>query len=247
MSLTLAEKRKSLITSFFILVTYVLLFHLSALVLLIPPIGEFVSGLIDRPADEKSALLIGWWSFGAGIVALVVIFILATVDKKYFDIFEGKKASVSESIGWGILGFFMVLFGQYIGVYIELAIGIDPGSENTADLMAIAKLSPIMIIVIALIGPILEEFVFRRVVFGSMIQFQNFWISAIISALVFAAIHFDFTHIILYTICGLIFAFLYYKTKRLLTSIVAHILLNSFVAAAPFILEKLKPFLEQMQ
>lgn len=237
MSLTLAEKRKSLITSFFILLTYIFIFQLSALLLFIPPVGEFVSGLIDAPIEEKGAVLTSWWSFSVGILSIVVIFLLATADKKFFDIFEGEKASISESIGWGIVGFFMVLFGQYVAASIELIIGIEPGSENTADLMDIATLSPIMIIVIALIAPILEEFVFRRVVFGSIIQFQNFWISALISAVVFAAIHFDFTHILLYTVCGFIFAFLYYKTKRLLTSIIAHMLLNSFVAVAPFILQ----------
>ena len=103
-----------------------------------------------------------------------------------------------------------------------------------------------MIIVIAVIGPILEEFVFRRVIFGSFFQVWGFWLSAIVSAIVFAAIHFDFTHILLYTICGLIFAFLYYKTKRLLTSIVAHILLNSYVSVINLNFDKIQQYLDSL-
>lgn len=243
MKLTLAEKRKSLITSIFILIAYVFVFQLSALLLLIPAVGDFVSGLIDAPSTEKGSILTGWWSFIAGTITLLIIWILVFTDKKYFDIFDGPKASIGASVGWGILGFFMVLFGQSIGIMIEQSIGIGAGSENTEMLLEIAKFSPIMILVIAIIAPILEEFVFRRVVFGSIVQFQNFWVSAIISAIIFAAIHFDFTHIILYTICGLIFAFLYYKTKRLLTSIIAHVLLNSFVVNA----ENIQNFLTGLQ
>ena len=140
----------------------------------------------------------------------------------------------------------MVLIGQAVGVNIEVKLGIEAGSENTASLVEIAKLAPVMIIVIAVIGPILEEFVFRRVIFGSFFQVWGFWLSAVVSAIVFAAIHFDFTHILLYTICGLIFAFLYYKTKRLLTSIVAHVLLNSFVSVVNLNIEKIQQFVDSL-
>ena len=241
---TITEKKRSYKTAFFILLTYIFVFQLSALLLYLPGAREFALGLIDAPLEEKGSILAGWWSFIFGILSLVIIFLLAMRDKNFFNIFEGKKASTTEAIGWGIIGFFMVFVGQMIGVAIELAIGIEAGSENTATLVEIAKMAPAMIFVIAIIGPILEEFVFRRVVFGSFIQTQGFWLSAIISSVVFAAIHFEFTHILLYTICGLIFAFLYYKTKRLLTSIVAHVLLNSFVSIFNLYAEKIQQFLD---
>ncbi|WP_431028196.1 lysostaphin resistance A-like protein [Lysinibacillus sp. LZ02] len=239
MNSTIIEKRKSLKTALFILLTYIFVFQLSALLLRLPGALDFVFGLIDAPLEDKGVILTAWWSFIFGIISLVIIWLLVLRDKGFFNIYEGEKASTSQAIGWGIIGFFMVFVGQIVGASIEMLLGIEAGSENTATLVEIAKLSPVMIIVIALIGPILEEFVFRRVVFGSLIQVQNFLFSAVISAVVFAAIHFDFTHIILYTICGLIFAFLYYKTKRLLTSIVAHILLNSFVCVVQLYGEKI--------
>ncbi|MER2030944.1 MAG: CPBP family intramembrane glutamic endopeptidase [Solibacillus sp.] len=156
-------------------------------------------------------------------------FILISRNKQFWEVFKGEKASIGASIGWGIIGFFLVFLGQTIGAYIELALGIDMGSENTEAIMGVTKVAPIMILATVFLGPILEELVFRRVIFGSIIQNYNFWIASIISAIVFAAIHMDFTHILLYTICGMIFAFLYHKTKRLLTPIIAHILLNGFV------------------
>ena len=71
--------------------------------------------------------------------------------------------------------------------------------------------------------------IFRRVIFGSIVQKSNFFIAGMVSAVVFAVIHFDFTHILLYAVSGFIFAFLYYKTRRILTSMISHMLLNGFV------------------
>ncbi|WP_332650298.1 CPBP family intramembrane glutamic endopeptidase [Lysinibacillus sp. 54212] len=233
-------------TAFYILLTYIFVFQLSAFILFIPGLREFIVGLIDAPAAQKGSILVAWWSTIFGILSLIICLVLVNRNKQFFNIFKGEKASTLQAIGWGIIGFFLVLLGQSIGAYIEMAIGIEAGSENTASLTELAKLAPIMILVIAIIGPILEELVFRRVIFGSLIQVQGFWVSTIVSAVVFAAIHFDFTHIILYTICGLIFAFLYYKTKRLLTSIVAHILLNSFVIVVQLNIEKLQKMVDSL-
>lgn len=234
-------------TAFYILLTYIFVFQLSAFILFIPGLREYIIGLIDAPAAQKGSILAAWWTTIFGILSLIICLILVKRNKQFLNIFKGEKASTAQAIGWGIIGFFLVLLGQSIGAYIEMAIGIDTVSENTASLTNIAKLAPIMIFVIAIIGPILEELVFRRVIFGSLIQVQGFWVSTIVSAIIFAAIHFDFTHIILYTICGVIFAFLYYKTKRLLTSIIAHILLNSFVITMQLNMEKIQNIIDSLQ
>ena len=84
--------------------------------------------------------------------------------------------------------------------------------------------------VVSIIGPILEEIVFRKILFGTLYKKFNFFIAAIISSLVFAAIHFDFTHLLVYTAMGLVFAFLYVKTKRIIVPIAAHVAMNTLVA-----------------
>ena len=240
-------KFKTQKTAFYVLLTYFFVFQLSGFIFVIPAVADFALNLIDAPAEQKGAIMTSWWTFMMGILSLIIIFVLAMKNRDFFHVYKGEKATIPQAIGWGIIGFFLVFFGQSIGAYIETEIlGIEAGSENTATFIEIAKAAPIMILVIALIGPILEELVFRRVIFGSLIQVQGFWISAIISGIIFAAIHFDFTHILLYTICGLVFAFLYHKTKRLLTSIIAHVLLNSFVVFVQFNIERIQQYLETL-
>lgn len=225
-----SDKFKTQKTAFYVLLTYIIC-QLSVLLLIFIPglkdsLLQLFSGISEQ---DKLIKLSAWWSTISFAVAFIVSFILISRNKQFWEVFKGEKASIGASIGWGIIGFFLVFLGQTIGAYIELALGIDMGSENTEAIMGVTKVAPIMILATVFLGPILEELVFRRVIFGSIIQNYNFWIASIISAIVFAAIHMDFTHILLYTICGMIFAFLYHKTKRLLTPIIAHILLNGFV------------------
>lgn len=225
-----SDKFKTQKTAFYVLLTYIIC-QLSVLLLIfIPGLKDSLLQLFPGISEQDKLIkLSAWWSTVSFAVAFIVSFILISRNKQFWEVFKGEKASIGASIGWGIIGFFLVFLGQTIGAYIELALGIDMGSENTEAIMGVTKVAPIMILATVFLGPILEELVFRRVIFGSIIQNYNFWIASIISAIVFAAIHMDFTHILLYTICGMIFAFLYHKTKRLLTPIIAHILLNGFV------------------
>lgn len=235
-------------TALYVLLIYIACQLSSFILLIVPPLKDYLFDQIDaKTMDDKAYILSAYWTTASFAVALVLILILIIRDKKFWNVFSGKSANVPEAIGWGILGFIMIYVGQIIGVYIETLFGIDPGSENTADIGAMMKSAPIMILAVAIIGPILEELVFRRVIFGSLIQKYNFWISAIVSGVVFAAVHLEFEHILLYTICGLIFAFLYYKTKSIITSIVAHIMLNSTVSLIQWYYDDIMEFLEKYQ
>lgn len=234
-------------TAFYILITYIFIFQLSGIIFWFDPVSEFATSLIDAPAKQKGAILAAWWSFIVGIITIIVIAILVMKNKNFFKIYKGEKATTPQAIAWGVLGFFFVFFGQTLAAYLESLLGVQEVSQNTANLVEIAKAAPIMMITIAIIGPILEEIVFRRVIFGSLFQAQGFWIATLVSAIVFAAVHIDFKHIILYTVCGVIFAYLYYKTKRLLTSIIAHILLNTFVLVVSLNQDKIQAFFESIQ
>ncbi|TSI04523.1 CPBP family intramembrane glutamic endopeptidase [Lysinibacillus sp. BW-2-10] len=232
-------------TAFYVLITYVI-FQVSGFILVIPPIREFFLQFIHEDGINSGIALAAWWSSMTAGIAFIVCLILINRNKNFWNVFNGEKASIPVSIGWGIIGFFLVYFGQIIGAYIEAALGIKAGSENTETIMLVTEVAPIMMLATVFFGPILEEFVFRRVVFGSLIQTQSFWVAGLISSIIFAAIHLDFTHIILYTISGFVFAFLYYKTKRILTSIIAHMLLNGVLTILTLNIDKLQQISDQL-
>lgn len=237
---------KTQATAFYILLLYIVC-QLSGLLLYIPAVRDLFQNFIDLNSFEGGVILAAWWATVSFAITLIISIIFIIRNKNFWVVYKGEKASIGESIGWGILGFFLVLFGQTIAANIELALGIQAGSENTETIVMITEIAPIMMLSTVLFAPILEELVFRRVVFGSIIQTQNFWIAGIISAIVFAAIHMEFTHILIYAVSGLIFAFLYYKTKRLLTSIIAHMLLNGFVTIVQVYMEDIEKLIKEMQ
>lgn len=170
-----------------------------------------------------------WSLFIVNTLAATVFGVFMVRNKKFLQVFKGKKSSLGNAILWGVIGFFLALGGQMLAAVIETMIGITPGSDNTAMLSDIAKVSPIIIISIVLFAPFLEEIIFRRILFGGIYQKTNFWIAAIASAVIFAAVHNEFEHILIYMAPGLIFSYLYYRTKRLLTPMIAHLLMNGFV------------------
>lgn len=241
-------KGKTFKTAFYILLIYMACQLSSFLLFLFPDFKDALFEMTNGATPEEQVnILSAWWNTIAFGIAFITSFLLIARDKSFWNNYQGKKATIIEAIGWGILGFFMVLIGQYIGAIIESALGIEVGSENTAQLSDMMKAAPIMILATVVLGPVLEELIFRRVLFGTLIQKYNFFISAFASALVFAAIHLDFEHIILYAISGFIFAFLYHKTKSIWTPIIAHMLLNGFVTIMQLNVDRILKWIEEIE
>lgn len=196
--------------------------------------------------DIKNPAMIasGWWVFISMGIATLITLLLIRKDNTFLRSLKGQQASLGTAIGWGIIGFFLVFFGQIVAANIEMALGVEPGSENTAQFIEIAHSVPFAIFSIVIFAPILEELIFRRIIFGSLLPKTNFFVAASVSSVAFAIIHFDFTHILLYAVSGFIFAFIYYKTKRIIASITSHLLLNGFVVLFQFYGETIQKFLE---
>lgn len=159
-------------------------------------------------------------------------------------------SSLGSVILWSILGIFMALFAQGIAVTIEMELfGIDPGSENTQQIMDITRAAPLFMIIPAIIAPILEELIFRKIIFGSLYKRMNFFFAGLLSALIFGFIHGEPQHILIYASMGFVFAFLYVKTKRILVPIIVHAGMNTLVVLAQYSLspEEIQRQLDQLQ
>lgn len=214
-------------TPFYILIIYIVM-QISSIFFLRPLYNYFKEANPQFTEQQLALHTQGWYMFISMLVAFVLSFILIARDKSFFSNYK-DKLPLSQTILWGALGFVLVLAGQMIGSMIETLLGIEGGSDNTASLLNIVTAVPVAAISIALFGPILEELVFRRVIFGSLKQVTSFWLSALVSAMFFALLHNDIEHILLYAITGFILAFLYNKTGRILAPMIAHVLLNTFV------------------
>ncbi|WP_078382373.1 CPBP family intramembrane glutamic endopeptidase [Sutcliffiella halmapala] len=211
-----------------------------------------LSGVIGFPIllglGVEREHVIGYWTFISFTIGLLIVCWILRKEWKEGD-FRGPVASVPKIILWSFLGFFMALFGQAIAAQIELHLfGIDPGSENTQQIMGFVTATPIMIFAITIAGPILEEVIFRKIIFGSLYKRFNFAVGLIVSSLLFAVVHQDFSHLLIYFVMGAIFAFLYVKTNRIIVPIIAHVAMNSFVVVVQYVFrEDIEELLKQME
>lgn len=204
----------------------------------------YALGIVDDPFSFEAAAL---WSLMIFTVALIPILILTNQTKEYPFRHE-EKLPLHQSLGWIVLGFFLAIFVQgFAGAIETYVFKIEAGSENTQQLVEIAKSFPAFFIVFTIIGPILEEIVFRKVIFGALYARFNFWIAVIISSLIFGIVHLEIEHLLIYTAMGATFAFLYVKTKRLIVPIMTHILMNAFASIVTYYSDDLEKYLEQLE
>lgn len=210
--------------------------------------SSFFGVIILRAFDVPDEKIPGIWNIISFPIALVIILILLLPDIKNRHMIRGR-ATRSQAAGWAILGVFMVFGAQYVAAMLEMLLfGIMPGSENTELIVSYAKVVPAFIFIVAIIGPVLEEIVFRMIIFGALFKKWNFWIAALLSSLIFSIVHFDFEHVLIYTAVGFTFAYLYVKTKRILVPIIAHATLNSAAVLINIIYsDKIQEIVEKLE
>ncbi|MBT2217783.1 CPBP family intramembrane metalloprotease [Virgibacillus dakarensis] len=201
------------------------------------------------PLSEADAII--YWTIISFIAGLIVILWIMKPEIKTSN--QRTTVNWGYNIAWAIGGLFMAYFAQGIATTIETKLlGITAGSENTQMIMEISRATPLFIIIPALIAPILEEVIFRKIIFGELYKRMNFFFAALLSAFIFAIIHGEPEHILIYGSMGFVFAFVYVKTKRIIVPILVHMSLNSIVVILQLSLtqeeiEKMMRDLEQMQ
>ncbi|KAB7704477.1 CPBP family intramembrane metalloprotease [Bacillus aerolatus] len=196
-------------------------------------------------------LLPGYWLVFSFTLTLLIVLLILRKEKRNSRLERTAPLPAGQSVFWAVAGVFLALLGQRIAIAIEMALGIDMGSENTETIIQIIELVPAMMIATAVFGPVLEEIVFRKIIFGSLYEKFPFWVSALISSSIFSIVHMEPEHFLLYSTMGFTFAFLYVKTKRLLVPIFAHVAMNSLVVIVQYFyadeLERMMKEAEQMQ
>lgn len=92
------------------------------------------------------------------------------------------------------------------------------------------------LIIIGIVAPIAEEFLFRGAVLKSLLEWKKIsgkpWLAILLSAILFALAHRNPAQIPAAFLFGLLFGWLFFRTRSLLPGIVLHIIHNSYICAA---------------
>lgn len=126
----------------------------------------------------------------------------------------------------------LVFVGDYVMNWASQFLALRGWSELTEepfnlksvrDLLLHENLFPLVLLVVAFIPAVVEEFFFRRIIFSYLHKTsRGFWSPAVLSALFFAGMHNHFLSFLPIFLLGLALAFAYYTTRNIWTSIVLH-------------------------
>ena len=78
----------------------------------------------------------------------------------------------------------------------------------------------------ALVTPLLEELLHRGVIFGRLRRRMGMWPAVIVSALVFAVLHFNIVQFIYAFLLGIVFALFVERSGHLYPAVIAHVIAN---------------------
>ncbi|WP_026653871.1 CPBP family intramembrane glutamic endopeptidase [Butyrivibrio proteoclasticus] len=117
------------------------------------------------------------------------------------------------------------LLGAYINVYVGKTTGVggvNPIVEFVSDLSPIEQ-----IIIVAVLAPIFEEFLFRKFIIDRVIGYGEV-AAMFVSGFMFGLFHGNFIQFVYATALGMFYAFIYMRTGKLFYTIILHMFLNGF-------------------
>lgn len=135
-----------------------------------------------------------------------------------------------------ILWYLLVAFFMWLIEYLLLKLWIKiPGFFWQEKVLILVKklatkwdiyIKFFLFVVVVLIWPIVEEIIFRGFITESLIRWKDNIISIILSAFIFAFIHFEWAVFLNLFIISFWLSYTYWKTRSLIYTIFIHILVN---------------------
>ena len=181
-------------------------------------------------------------SFIDAIISISLIIIYFVLYKLMFK--EKVKPEVRLSKAQSFLFTIIISFGvggvstiwldffEYISKYFKI---LNNQVETFSTLYDDMEQSPYIwtLLAIAIVGPIVEELMFRGLIYRSLEKAIEIpWIPIIVSGVMFGAWHGSFIQGVYTAILGIILAYYYKKTRSLFLVITVHII-NNFLSTLP--------------
>ena len=167
------------------------------------------------------------------------IFVVKTVPTKFKDIYPEEKAlsvkSPSKIYAAVIAMMCIAMWGIHVVTGWITQYSGDIGKELMDKRLEEFANSPVVLLLLLaiIVAPITEEIVFRYGVYGTLRRSTTIAVSAIVSGIIFGAIHFTFEAVFYGTAIGIVFALLYEYTRNIKVSIAGHMTYNISVMFVP--------------
>ena len=169
---------------------------------------------------------------GLSLISATLVSALISIIIFYFIWRKDKKTLEKPIKSFTMLRAFLVIaiaICLYFVTTYGLSLFYNPEVEQQQESMRNFMLSDsliMQIVCIAIMAPIVEELLFRGIVFNRLRKFAPIWVAVIIQALLFGLMHFNSVQSIYTIFVGIVFALIYLKIKSLWAPMLAHCVYN---------------------
>ncbi|HHT16138.1 MAG TPA: CPBP family intramembrane metalloprotease [Papillibacter sp.] len=202
----------------------------------------FLSGMRGADMNRVMQELFGYLADKTPLIILVsAIVALAS----YFIIYRDRTQDVRAFLRFRPLDvgaiIMLVVFGIginfMIGLFLALLkeISVFDSLFESYDALADAVFGDnfvVTLLSVGIIGPIVEEIMFRGLVFGELRKIMPIKIALVVQAVLFGVYHLQPVQGAYAIVIGLLIGFIYYRSGSLVAPIVVHIAVNSFSVVA---------------
>lgn len=143
--------------------------------------------------------------------------------------------------------FFLIALGLSVSVFLnilleQISLYFNIHEENMITEAVLHSNKYFALFLTCISAPLCEELVYRGYIFKTLNRFHGFWVSAIISSLLFGIAHIYFLGIIYAFLCGIILSYIYYVYRSLVMCMILHMSINFFTLTVFYNeIEKLSP------
>ena len=201
--------------------------------------GMLLVQLLFKNFTQNGSLLLIISFVGNYLIGLPIFWLIIKKMPKYKPNIEVEKPTGKKVFRWICISLALMIIFNFVTLFITQTISLIKGAPVINPLENIVMGSNIIITALfgAIIGPIMEEFVFRKMFYDRISQYgDKFYI--IISAFCFAMFHVNLPQIIYAFALGAFFAYIYSKTQNIKYTILLHIIVNSWgLVASQFLLK----------
>ena len=194
-------------------------------------VGQIFIGIIIYTinVDLSESL---WGLFISNYIAM--LFIALPVLYIIINRLEARKPQKRSMKASAFIGSIMIMYtlsivGSLIGIGVNYLISMLFGitsSSAAVELLSSGEDILVSILFAGITAPIVEEFIFRKLLIDRTIKYGP-KLSLILSGLLFGLVHGNFQQFFYAFFLGVLFAYIYIRTGKLIYTIILHMILNS--------------------
>lgn len=168
------------------------------------------------------------------IFGLITILIFRSIFAKTILESTSLKKNYKNNISFlaiTSLGLYLVTLGLLVPIGSLL-----PTNPTINESFALMENSIIYIIMSTLVvAPLVEEYIFRGVILNKLLNKYSPKVAIILTAILFGALHLNFQQFLVATMIGILYGYVYYRTKSIYLCTICHFFHNTFACLPIFV------------